>query len=301
MKPLLTFALYCLFTILAPAMPLGPLGYGITAKESASGSGYILFSPDSLTSRMTLWPNQASHFVAVYYQNNIWYYYNNETPIAFTPLDTDVLVASVDFSLDTAEVLMGRNTYLHGIQVGYASGDFGIIANQFNGVYNPGEFSISGSFLLLNQPAPHIENVSNGHSFQWTGVPRHTYFIQHSNNLGNQVGDWTFFPVIESGGGDFDYGFVTSSSRLFLRLKYTDIPTNDPANADFDGDGLGSLFELLNGLDPLMLDTDGDGTPDGAADREGDGTLDGFEAATGRDPAIKDHPTVGLGVNIIGS
>ena len=278
------------------AIPLGSLGYGVTAKESASGSGYILFSPTGLTTRMTLWPNQASHFVAVYYQNDSWYYYNNETPIAFTPLNTDVLVASVDFSLDTAEVLIGKNTHVHGIQIGYASGDLGIIFNQFNGVYNPGEFAVTGSFIFLNQPPPKIENTPAGYLLQWDGVAQHTYFIQYSSDLN----DWAFFPEIESGEGIFDYGFSSSSERLFLRLKYTDIQTNDPENADFDGDGLSNLYEVLHNLDPFESDTDGDGTSDGTADREDDGTLDGVEALAGRNPLVKDHPAVELGIVVTG-
>lgn len=134
------------------ASPLGDLGDGILSKESAIGTGYILYSPLGLKPRFTTSVNQASHFVAVYYSNDTWYYYNNEIPVVFTPLATDLLVASVDYSADTASLLNGQNTYTHGIQTGYASGDLKIIVNQYAGVSNTGEFSATGTFIQLNTP-----------------------------------------------------------------------------------------------------------------------------------------------------
>ena len=56
---------------------------------------------------------------------------------------------------------------------------------------------------------------------------------------------WSYVPVIKSGEDQvIQHQLTSTSDRLFLRLKYSDIVTNDPMNADFDGDG---KFDLLVG------------------------------------------------------
>ncbi len=150
MKAFLTIILSLSISAHLLAVSLGSLGNGITAKEDAAGTGYILYSPLGLTTRFTLYPNQASHFAAVYYSNDTWYYYNNEIPIVFTPFPTDVLVASVDYSADTATLLSGQDTITHGIRTGYVEGDLGIIVNQWNGLTNAGEFEATGTTITLN-------------------------------------------------------------------------------------------------------------------------------------------------------
>lgn len=97
-------------------------------------------------------------------------------------------------------------------------------------------------------------------NFSWWGRPGNTYFIQHSDDLMT----WEYVPIIESGAGEtIEWGFTSSANTFFLRLKYTDEPTNDPALADFDRDGVGNMDELEQGTDPFHLaDSDSDGLPD---------------------------------------
>jgi hypothetical protein len=73
---------------------------------------------------------------------------------------------------------------------------------------------------------------------------------------------------------------------------------------DPDGDGLTNVEELDLGTDPLQVDTNGDGVPDGAlatgrdpvsADLDGDGLSNAEERARGLDPLLAD--TDGDGVN----
>ncbi len=298
MKYLITLAgLAVSLTASLSASSLGTLGMGIRAQDSATGKGYIMFSPTDLTGRLTLYSDQATNFVAVYHDNGTWYYYNDETAVSFTPVATDVLVASVDYAADTVSLLVDESTVVYGIQTGYASGDLNITVNQWNGVANPGEFTATGSFVTLNLIPPTVVDTPTGLAMQWTGIADHSYFIQCSTDLV----EWTFLPEVKNGDGIFDYGFTTTSDLLFVRLKYTGIPTNDPANFDFDGDGLGSLYEVTHNHDPFLLDTDGDGTPDGSADRDDDGTFDGTEVFGGRDPLVKDNPAVGLSVIVTGN
>lgn len=96
--------------------------------------------------------------------------------------------------------------------------------------------------------------------FQWWGRAGRTYFIQHSEDLVL----WNWVPVIESGDDSVkEWGFTSNADRFFMRLRYTDIPTTDPENDDFDGDGVSNLAEIMQGTNPFAWqDTDDDGLPD---------------------------------------
>ena len=98
------------------------------------------------------------------------------------------------------------------------------------------------------------------YGFSWWGQPGRTYFIQHSDNLLA----WEYLPLIYSGAnGPLSRSFPSTAGILFLRLRYSDIPTSDPFNDDFDGDKVSNWDELLQGTDPLSAaDTDANGLPD---------------------------------------
>ena len=71
---------------------------------------------------------------------------------------------------------------------------------------------------------------------------------------------------------------VSNTDRQFLRLKYTDIPTNDANLADFDADGITNHGELnVLGTDPFNYDTNGDDVRDGGIDGDSNGLGDGWE------------------------
>jgi hypothetical protein len=97
--------------------------------------------------------------------------------------------------------------------------------------------------------------------FKWWGRQGRTYFIQHSDNL---LDPWQWVPAIESGNDSVrEWGFTTTGDKFFVRLKCSDIPTTDPSNADFDGDGVPNLFEVLNGFNPFgLVDAAANGMPD---------------------------------------
>lgn len=112
-------------------------------------------------------------------------------------------------------------------------------------------------------PAQNIDidvDTAGDINITWDGITNRTYFMQWSTDLVN----WTYFPTIESGAGNpMSYGFNSTSSEFFVRLKYQDGEVYDVNNADFDNDGSPNSVELLNGTDPFNPDSDGDGTPDG--------------------------------------
>lgn len=96
--------------------------------------------------------------------------------------------------------------------------------------------------------------------FKWWGKTGRTYFIQHSEDLML----WNWVPVVESGNDAVkEWGFTSTSDKFFLRLRYTDTPSNDPENDDFDLDGVANLAEVMQGSNPFSWeDTDNDGLPD---------------------------------------
>ena len=143
------------------------------------------------------------------------------------------------------------------------------------------------------------------YDFSWWGQPGRTYFIQHSDNLSA----WEYLPLIESGTDALRaWGFTSTASKFFLRLRFSDIATSDPFTADFDGDKVGNYDELLFGTDPLVsLDSDFDGLPDdwerwhlgnllsdGSDDADGDGLLNLEEFLHSTNPNSTDSDYDGL-------
>ncbi len=96
--------------------------------------------------------------------------------------------------------------------------------------------------------------------YKWWGRTGRTYFIQHTEDLIL----WNWVPVVESGDDAVkEWGLTTTADKFFLRLRYTDIPTTDPENDDFDGDTVPNLFEISNGFSPFATtDANTNGIPD---------------------------------------
>ncbi|MGB6220207.1 sulfatase-like hydrolase/transferase [Haloferula sp.] len=137
---------------------LQPLGSGVAALDSATGTGYIMYSQESIHTRFSSpSPNafQADHFIAIRYTGSAWEYDSNGGSIvasyaAFTPVASDLLVAYVDFDANTATMFAGTDSSINGIASGYQSGDLNVIPEQWNGSPNSGEFDLEGNYILLN-------------------------------------------------------------------------------------------------------------------------------------------------------
>lgn len=142
-------------------------------------------------------------------------------------------------------------------------------------------------------PQPQIQftqGLQGTFNADWEGVAGRTYFTQFSMNLI----DWHYAPFIDFGDGGHHRGIESDADRFFLRLHHGDFPginsLEDAMNADFDGDGLSNIFEVMHGFDPLTADANGDA--------EGDGLLLINEQLYGTNPHLKDHPAVKLSVVI---
>jgi hypothetical protein len=143
------------------------------------------------------------------------------------------------------------------------------------------------------------DGTNSIYRFSWWGRLGRTYFIQQSEDL---VSGFTYIPIIEAGDDSIkEWGFTSTGDKFFLRLKYSDISSSDPWNADFDQDGVSNGEELLLGMDPLAsADSDGDRLPDwweldsfgnlaetGLGDPDNDGMTNFMEFLFGSDPTLE--------------
>ncbi len=131
-------------------------------------------------------------------------------------------------------------------------------------------------------------------TLSWWGTTGRTYFVQQSFDLMT----WQYVPVVICGEGDVcGLNFTCTDPRQFWRLFYTDMDyTASAEDADFDGDGLTNLEEVVTyHTDPFEWDTDEDwlsdreevhiySTSPTLPDTDGDGMNDGLETWYDLDP-----------------
>ena len=129
-----------------------PINYGIACQENATDTGYIMYSHQDVFTRFIVNPDShnSDHLIAVKYISGFWRYDNNGSYYIFPVQPTDVLIAEVDFSNDTINDLQGVSGSEYGIEKGYQNGDLTFHANWWNGVANPGEFTVDGTYFITN-------------------------------------------------------------------------------------------------------------------------------------------------------
>jgi hypothetical protein len=159
------------------------------------------------------------------------------------------------------------------------------------------------------EQASELVTVGPDKFLRWYGHADRTYFIQVSDP-NDHLNRWTWAPIIESGNDeDISYEVDGTADKGFFRLKYTDQPTTDPDNDDFDGDTISNLDEVsYYNSDPLDSDTDNDGMPDGyevtyyydlnfdegGYDYDGDGLTNLGEYNAGTEPYYSDTDGDGM-------
>ena len=124
---------------------------GVACQDGATGTGYLMYSEQDIYARgFSVHANNAKHFVCVVYENGEWKQDTNSGYQAFTPVASDLLVAGLDYAADTATVLAGMSSTVHGMCAGYASGDLGVTVDQWSGSSNDGEFTPTGTSFTTN-------------------------------------------------------------------------------------------------------------------------------------------------------
>lgn len=131
---------------------LGDLKRGVSGQDGAMGAGYLMYSEAVLTTRFAANPPSvwaADHLIVVRFQNGQWEYDTNRDYYTFTPQPTDRLLAALDFTNDTADLLIGAFDTIEGIESGYTSGDLVITPNVWNGNPDNGEFYVEGTEVVV--------------------------------------------------------------------------------------------------------------------------------------------------------
>jgi hypothetical protein len=133
-----------------------PVNKGIACQDSATGIGYLMYSSSDVRQSARFKPNppisqNAAHFLCIINIGGQWFYDNNDDYFPFKPgygpWGSDVLVAEVDFDNDTVTDLVGELSTFEGIIRGYESGNLSFTANEYDGVFARGEFSVAGSYF----------------------------------------------------------------------------------------------------------------------------------------------------------
>ncbi|MEL6814875.1 MAG: DUF4347 domain-containing protein, partial [Cyanobacteria bacterium J06598_3] len=146
---------------IAGRIGLDNLNAGIAARDGATGTGYLMYSDELLPVRFrdnppyssTTYGDNANNLIAVVFQNGQWFYDDNFNLRAFSPLSSDLLVAELNFSADTATVLQGQNRLINGIRAGYEAGDLTVTPNVWDGSTGgiaAGEFGVTGTYITLS-------------------------------------------------------------------------------------------------------------------------------------------------------
>ena len=134
----------------ALATQIGNLGWGVACSDELRGTGYIMYSEESIFARFAAAPisesNQAEHLVCVKYESGVWTYDTNLQMVEFQPAANDILLFALDFENDRFESAAGEPAQdVGGINFGYAEGDVSIRENWYHGQSNVGEWTISGT------------------------------------------------------------------------------------------------------------------------------------------------------------
>lgn len=128
---------------------LGDIGHGVAARDNATGDGYLMWSSTNVHTRFSPGPHPgaADHLIAVLWTGSEWRYDNNGATYAFTPDADDCLLATLDYSQDSATPLLNQEGPIHGIDGGFSAGTLVVTPNRWAGSTNPGEFTPTGTSL----------------------------------------------------------------------------------------------------------------------------------------------------------
>jgi hypothetical protein len=136
---------------------------GVAVQDNATGTGYLMYSSSDVHSRFSgaaaPHPENHPHFIAVRNVAGQWQYDNDSGYQPFTPQESDLLVAEIDFSNRVISDLVGQSAEIFGIPSGYLNGDLQFAANQFNGVADSGEYDVVATEFARNEELLDVASV----------------------------------------------------------------------------------------------------------------------------------------------
>jgi len=138
---------------------VGDLRSGVAVADDATGAGFIMYSHTDVHDRFSgISSDNADHFVAVQLDGLQWQYNNDSQWIDFEPEELDALIARVNFDGDYVEnsnIGVGGRSHIEGIwfrqiqRQDFSVVDAWVVANQYGGQFDEGEFTVLGSTLDL--------------------------------------------------------------------------------------------------------------------------------------------------------
>lgn len=122
----------------------------VMVSDTASGTGFLMFSAENVKIRFSKSPLPAAnseHVVVVQFSDEQWFYNDNQHWTAFSPRESDRLLSRVDLAADTVTNLNGQSGSFAGISLGYLQGDLTFHANELHAIPNVGEFTVKGTYF----------------------------------------------------------------------------------------------------------------------------------------------------------
>lgn len=233
---------------------------GVATRDSARGSGHIMWSEESIHQRFGFTPHQqnADHLIAVVFQNG-WKFDNNSELEQFIPAASDCIVADIDFTNDSITSLKGQSGYRYGLEYGYAAGDLNITPNSFNGIANDGEFEVEGTLIGDEQErvstcpdVMQLGSINRGVAAR-DNAKGSGYIMWSSNNLHQR-----FLPMPYTNNADHLIAVQFSSGQWMFDNNRTLTPFTPEstdcliASVDFENDTASTLQgvkQVVNGID----------------------------------------------------
>lgn len=105
-------------TATGETIDVGDLNNGAVCVDGRIGTDYLMYSEANVITRFGAYTGNADHIIAVYYANGDWRVDTNFGQAIFTPVASDVLLATVDFTNDTVTSLEGQQGGEYGITYG---------------------------------------------------------------------------------------------------------------------------------------------------------------------------------------
>ncbi len=133
-------------------------------------NGYLMYSVRDVRARfdpLRIDLDSADHIVGVRLNGTQWQYTSQDGRgwTDFTPERGDVLIAAVDFDADTIVDLKGSEFWVvgweNGIRGGYLDGDLLFKENFYNGVDSPGDFTVTGTYIINTYQAPQTIEIGD--------------------------------------------------------------------------------------------------------------------------------------------
>ena len=277
--------------LLAGDILVTDLKSGVAVSDNATGTGHIMYTETSVHTRFSGVPtNNSDHFIATRLDGLQWQYNNDTNWINFTPDETDLLVAEVNYDSDTVSRLeinfafepsfFGGTfpTIVETVQSGFSNGDLRFAANRFGGSIDEGEFQVLGSSFSRNgypidlEPDNKIKLTQLRHALHryeqaTSELPRAAIV----DDLGNETLSWRVQLLPFLGLQDLYDQFNLnepwdSANNLPLASQMPDVYSSPNFNSSTDTlfvalTGSGTLFPAFG---PSIDVFDDDGIPDGA-------------------------------------